>query len=163
MNMSARNAMAALALCAGLLAGCGSSAHQTVAAAQPSSAAAAHSPESRPSKPPADATTSARPGPGDPASTATFCRAISQNLAFLTTAATSPDNPTLDEGIRQINRLADGAPTEIRGDLRLIAQFDQRLLPPLRAGQSPDSIEETPELTAALTHEAQWTAAHCAR
>ena len=79
---------------------------------------------------------------------------------MLTTAATAPDDPTLEEGIAKLRHLADIAPAEIKNDLTVIAAFDQSILDQVRSGKRPE-VKETPELTAALSHEARWTAAHC--
>jgi hypothetical protein len=97
---------------------------------------------------------------GDRTSDQQFCQAISLNLAFLTTAATSPDDPTLDQGLARIRQLSTVAPAQLGNDLTVIADFDQHVLDQLRAGRRPE-IKETPELTSALSDEAKWTAAHC--
>ena len=65
------------------------------------------------------------------------------------------------QGIAKLRHLADTAPAEIQPDLTVIADFDQNVLDQIQAGRAPE-IKETPELTAALSHEATWAAAHCA-
>jgi hypothetical protein len=102
-------------------------------------------------------------GAGDPASTRQLCNAISLNLSVLTKAAQSPNDPSLTQSIALIRRLRDTAPTEIKDDLQVIADFDDHLLATARSGASPDGVAETPQLTQALSHEAHWTAAHCPR
>jgi hypothetical protein len=97
------------------------------------------------------------------ASTQQLCNAISLNMSVLTKAAGSPDDPSLAEGIALIRRLRDTAPAEIKDDLQVIADFDEKLLATARSGGSPDGVAETPQLTQALSHEARWTAAHCPR
>jgi hypothetical protein len=108
-----------------------------------------------------DKTVPDKPSPAAPGPGAGVCRAISVNLNFLTAVAGSSEDPALDEHIAQLTRLVDTAPAEIKGDLQVVLQFDQRSLSAIQAGQSPDSIQETPELTAALTHVARWISAHC--
>ena len=94
------------------------------------------------------------------ASNTDICRAISESLSVLATAASSPDNPTLQEGVDRIRQLAGQAPPDIKGDLTVIADFDQSVVDRVRTGKAPE-INETPELTAAMSHEATWTATHC--
>lgn len=89
------------------------------------------------------------------------CHAISLNLGLLTKAAASPDDPSLDQTIAQLRQLRDVVPAEISGDLQVIADFDLKVLTALRSGRSPDNIQETPQLTAALSHQARWAAQHC--
>jgi len=144
-----------LALAAAVLAGCSSShdasaTQRDVPSAHSSAAAPAH--RSVGSSPPAS-THGAQP--------LAACQAIVRNLDLLTKVATPSGNPDLARSIKEFRALADTAPAEIRPDLRVIADFDQKLLDTVRAGGSPDDVAETPELTAALSHEAAWTAAHC--
>lgn len=89
------------------------------------------------------------------------CQAISINLGVLTKAASSPNDPSLDQGIAQLRQLRDVAPVDIKRDLQVIADFDQKVLTVIRSGASPNDIRETPELTAALSHQSHWVAAHC--
>ena len=143
------------------------------AASPPSAVAAPPIPISTPaavppSNPASESPGSTAPSPGtgsvpttaEPTSDRQFCQAISLNLSFLTRAATSPHDPTLARGVAKIRQLASIAPAEIEHDLTVIADFDQHVLDQLQAGQRPE-IKETPELTAALSHEANWAAAHC--
>jgi hypothetical protein len=84
-------------------------------------------------------------------------------VSVLTKAAASPNDPSLPESIALIRRLRDTAPAEIKNDLQVIADFDDKLLATARSGGSPDGVAETPQLTQALSHEASWTGAHCPR
>jgi hypothetical protein len=52
---------------------------------------------------------------------------------------------------------------EIQDDLRVIADFDQKIIEATRNAGSPRGIQEKPALTHALSHETQWAATHCAR
>jgi hypothetical protein len=159
----------AVAFTAAITTGCGPTG-QTTAAPPTSSTRSATShpgPANDPTSPPSgsDPTrprSGSEPAAPDSVGLNRFCHEISLNLSFLTTAATSPDDPSLDQGIAAMRHLAEIAPAEIKPDIGVIADFDQHLLDQLRAGQRPE-VKETPELTAALSHEAKWTAAHCAR
>ena len=144
-----RVAVLGVALAAAALAGCssshtGSAGRTHVPAVHSSAAAPAHR--------------SASPQGARPDAA---CQAIFRNLDLLTKVATPSGNPDLARSIKEFRALAATAPAEIRPDLRVIADFDQKLLDAVQAGNSPDDIAETPELTAALSHEAAWTAAHC--
>jgi hypothetical protein len=108
-------------------------------------------------------TSSVRSAPAAATGSAQLCNAISLNMSVLTKAAGSPDDPSLAEGIALIRRLRDTAPPEIKDDLQVIADFDEKLLATARSGGSPDGVAETPQLTQALSREARWTAAHCPR
>ena len=150
-----------LALSAIAVVGCTSSRDGSAAKSGTSTTAAAQSPDGSSH---ASAGATAPSSTTDRSAAATqVCRVISLNLDVLTKAATSPDDPSLDQGIAQLRQLHDAAPTEIKGDIQVIADFDQKVLDAVRSGGSPDDIQETPELTAALSHEAQWVATHCPR
>jgi hypothetical protein len=144
----------ALALAAVIIAGCSSSHH-------PAAAAKADSPTGTgPSRTVVAATA---PGSSPHDSVARDCQVMTLNLGVLTKAATTPNDPSLDQGIAQLRQLHDRAPAEIKGDLQVIADFDQQVLDAVRSGGSPDAIRETPALTDALSHEARWVATHCRR
>jgi hypothetical protein len=133
---------------------------QATASAQASASAAAPS-ASQPAIAPAPAATSAAPvntlGGG---SLSDFCKAISTTEGILTTAATSPHDPTLPEMLKRLHTLAASAPSAVRGDLAAIADFDQKIVDALETGKSPD-IAETPALKASLLHEALWVQKNC--
>ncbi len=120
-----------------------------------SQAAASTAPPSSTAAPASPATTSAA-GESDAAA----CRTISDSLRVLTTAAQGPDNPGLKEMTALIKKLRGAAPSAIRGDLQVIADFDQHIVDAVLSGKQPE-IKETPQLTAAMEHEASWTATHC--
>ena len=94
-------------------------------------------------------------------SDAAACKTISDSLRLLASAASQGrNNPGLDEMLGLIKTLRDTAPSAIRGDLQVIADFDQKVVDAVLSGRHPD-IAETPQLTAAMRHEAAWTATHC--
>jgi hypothetical protein len=151
-----------LALGAITLAGCGSSTHRS--AADPvrpvvHGGSTAADPASPPPSGPATAAGPTSTGGG--ASVAAVCHALSINLNALGRIADSPDNPDAKQSIVQLRHLADVAPSAIKHDLQVIADFDEKLLDDVRAGKSVDSVQETPELTAAQAHEARWIRANC--
>jgi hypothetical protein len=150
-----------LALCVTVLAGCSTSHHDTTGTVLASTTAPAVSSTEESSNPASIAATAPGSSTPGPAAAASLCRVISLNIGLLTTAATSRNDPELQQTVSQLRQLSDVAPAEIKADLRVIADFDQKVLATVRAGGSPDAVEETPELNAALNHEAQWTAAHC--
>jgi hypothetical protein len=114
--------------------------------AVPSAASAVRSP-----------TAPARVGGSDAAA----CRTISDSLRILVSAASQGrNNPGLKEMLGLIKTLRGTAPSAIRGDLQVIADFDQKVVDAVLSGKQPD-IAETPQLTAAMRHEAAWTAMHC--
>lgn len=76
-------------------------------------------------------------GIDDSANTEHLCHAISLNLSILTKAPRSPNDPFLTESITRIRRLRDSAPTEIKDDLQVIADFDDKLLATARARWIP--------------------------
>jgi hypothetical protein len=106
------------------------------------------------------APSSAGPAPAG-GSDAAACKTISDSLRLLVSAAShGRDNPGLKEMLGLIKTLRETAPSAIRGDLQVIADFDQKVVDAVRSGQQPD-IGETPQLTAAMRHEAAWTGTHC--
>jgi hypothetical protein len=105
--------------------------------------------------------TSTTSSPDGPASVASVCHVLSINLDALTKIASSPNDPDVDHVIAQLRHLGDVAPAEIKNDLRVIADFDEKLVTDLRSGKPVDSIQETPALTSALAHEAKWIRANC--
>ena len=149
----------ALLTLAGTASGCGASHHTAHAPSPvvPRTSAAIGSPP-----PTSNRTTATLGATHRSAAIAQTCRAISLNLTVVTRAATAPSNPSVDHVIAQLQHLRDNAPPEIKHDLQVIADFDQKTVAALRSGQSPDSIQETPKLTAALAHQARWSAQHCA-
>jgi hypothetical protein len=94
-------------------------------------------------------------------SDASACKTISDSLRILVTAASQGrDNPGLREMLGLIKTLRDTAPSAIRDDLQVIADFDQKVVDAVLSGEQPN-IAETPRLTAAMQHEAAWTTTHC--
>jgi hypothetical protein len=109
---------------------------------------------------PSAAVTEAESGGG---SDAAACKTIAETLQILTSAAAvGRDNPGLKEMLASIKAMRATAPSAIRADLQVIADFDQKIVDAVLAGKQPD-IAETPQLTAAMAHEAAWTATHCGR
>jgi hypothetical protein len=103
---------------------------------------------------------SAAPAPAG-GSDAAACQTISDSLRLLVSAAShGRDNPGLKQMLGLIKTLRETAPSAIRGDLLVIADFDQKVVDAVLSGRQPD-IAETPQLTAAMRHEAAWTATHC--
>ena len=90
-----------------------------------------------------------------------MCQAITLSMSVLTTVVASPNDPTVADGIARLRALRDIAPVEIRGDLQVIADFDANMVAAVRSGRSPEGVGETPPVTRALSHQAQWTATHC--
>jgi hypothetical protein len=158
----ARARHAALCVLVAVTSACGSARHSPPppAAGQVSTGSVRSATTAAPGSTPSPAP---RPATDDSAGTQRLCNAISLNLSMLTKAAESPNDPSLTESIALIRRLRDTAPTEIKNDLQVIADFDDKLLATARSGGSPDGVAETPQLTQALSHEARWTAAHCPR
>jgi hypothetical protein len=118
-----------------------------------------------PVRPAASASVSVAPSAVAPApagdSDAAACKTISDRVRLLVSAAAhGRDNPGLKELLGVIKTLRETAPSAIRGDLQVIADFDQNVVDTVLSGGRPD-IGETPQLTAALRHEAAWTATHC--
>ena len=152
-----------LALSAIMLAGCGSSEQGPPADPVRPPAGAGSTPDDPATTPLSSSATVSSPSSSadGPASVASVCHALSINLNALTKIASSPTDPDVDQVIAQLRHLGDVALTEIRDDLRVIADFDQKLVTDLRSGKSVDSIQETPELTAAMAHEARWIPANC--
>jgi hypothetical protein len=94
-------------------------------------------------------------------SAAAACKTISDSLRILVSAASQGrDNPGLKDMLGLIKTLRDTAPSAIRIDLQVIADFDQKVVDAALSGKQPD-LAETPRLTAAMQHEAAWTASHC--
>jgi ABC-type glycerol-3-phosphate transport system substrate-binding protein len=94
-------------------------------------------------------------------SDAAACKTISDSLRLLVSAASrGQDNPGLKEMSGLIKTLRETAPSAIRGDLQVIADFDQKIVDAVLSGRQPE-IAETPQLTAAMKHQAEWTATHC--
>ena len=89
------------------------------------------------------------------------CQVLPANLTFLLGAATSGGAVKLADAITRMRQLEQSAPTGIRPDIKVITDFDQKVLDTVSAGGSPDEIGETPELTAALKHEAAWVSKNC--
>ena len=94
-------------------------------------------------------------------SPAAACKTISDSLRILVSAASQGrDNPGLKDMVGLIRAMRDTAPSAIRVDLQVIADFDQKVVDAVLSGTRPDTAE-TPQLTAAMKHEAAWTATHC--
>ena len=62
--------------------------------------------------------------------------------------------------LKRLHTLAASAPSAIRSDLGVIADFDQKIVDGFASGKPP-AIEETPELKAAMLHEALWVQKNC--
>ncbi len=102
-------------------------------------------------------TAPARAGGSD----AEACKTISDSLRLLVSAAShGRDNPGLKQMLGLIKTLRETAPSAIRGDLQVIADFDQKIVDAVLSGQQP-AIAQTPRLAAAMRHEAVWSATHC--
>ena len=142
----------------GATAGCGTSPRPTSADGPGQATSSRVQPD--PGPPTAAQPDPTSPAAADPVSDRQFCRAISMNLSVLTRAASSPDDPAVEQGIAELRKLAEIAPAAIKHDLTVTADFDERVLDQIRAGDSP-GVKETPELTTALSDEANWVAAHC--
>jgi hypothetical protein len=94
---------------------------------------------------------------------AAACKTISDSLRILVSAASQGrDNPGLKDMLGLIKTLRDTAPSAIRVDLKVIADFDQKVVDAVLSGKQPH-VAETPQLTAAMEHEAEWTGMHCGR
>jgi hypothetical protein len=89
------------------------------------------------------------------------CRVLAANLALLERAATQGGNADLPRAIAGMRALERSAPVEIRADVKVIADFDQDVVDAITTGSSTGVIRETPQLRAALTHEATWVSKHC--
>lgn len=151
-----------LALGAITLAGCGSSEQETSSGPVRPPTGGGSIPAGPATTPPSSSATVTSSASSDgPASVSSVCHVLSINLNALTKIASSPNDPDVDQVIAQLRHLGDVAPAEIKNDLRVIADFDQKLVTDLRSGKSVDSIQETPALTAALAHEAKWIRANC--
>jgi hypothetical protein len=89
------------------------------------------------------------------------CRVLSSDLALLTAAAGDDADADLSSAMGHMRDFERSAPAEIRPDIKVIADFDQRLLDAVSSGGSPAAIDETPQLSAALTHLASWEGTNC--
>jgi hypothetical protein len=90
------------------------------------------------------------------------CKAISDSLALLTGITGPGGAPDLGKAVSRMRQLQATAPPEIRGDIKVIADFDEAIMDAVRSGTRPN-LAETPALSAAMRHEATWTARHCGR
>ena len=88
------------------------------------------------------------------------CQVLAANLDLLE-QATSGDGPDLQGAIARMRSLERSAPVEIRPDVKVIADFDQHVLDTVSTAGSSGDIRETPQLSAALSHEAAWVSKHC--
>lgn len=88
------------------------------------------------------------------------CQVLAANLDFLE-QATSGSDPDLQGAIVRMRSLERSAPVEIQPDVKVIADFDQHVLDAVSTGGSAADIRETPQLSAALLHEAAWVSNHC--
>lgn len=145
---------AVLAFGAALTSACSSS------SPAPQAATAAASSQSASARPTSARRSTAPSAVPDSSGSAQVCQGIRLNLSVLTKAAGSPNDPSVKDEITQIRKLIALAPAEIKGDLTVIADFDEKILAELSSGAGPDVIAETPQLTRALSHEAGWTATH---
>jgi hypothetical protein len=89
------------------------------------------------------------------------CQVLAANLALLEQAATQGGNPDLRRAIARMRALERSAPVEIQPDVKVTADFDQDVLDEVSSGGSAGGIRETPQLSAALDHEAAWVSVHC--
>jgi len=88
------------------------------------------------------------------------CQILAANLDLLE-QATSGGGPDLQGAIARMRSLERSAPVEIQPDIKVIADFDQHVLDSVSTAATSGDIRETPQLSAALAHEAAWVSKHC--
>lgn len=143
-----------------VLAACSSGSASSPAASPPSSVgASASAPTAQTHTSAAAAASSA--GGGGGVAPAGFCSAVLHNNAFMLDMANGDENPggiDPQKVLADMQQIADEAPSEVKGDIQQIVDYDKTMF---TTKAQPDD-QDSPQLDSAMQHYLTWINEHCA-